>query len=83
VLRHAGFNPVESRSFEKSYVWNLESLLGYLRSTSFASRAALGERHDAFEADLTASLLAYDSSGHFPEIIANGYTIARKPSSVG
>jgi SAM-dependent methyltransferase len=83
VLRHAGFYPVESRLFEKAYVWNLESLLGYLRSTSFASRAALGERHDAFEADLTAALLAYDSSGHFPEIIANGYTIARKPSSGG
>jgi SAM-dependent methyltransferase len=81
VLRHAGFYPVESRSFEKSYAWNLESLLGYLRSTSFASRAALGERHGAFEADLTAALLAYDGSGRYPEILGSGYTLARKTSS--
>jgi 2-polyprenyl-3-methyl-5-hydroxy-6-metoxy-1,4-benzoquinol methylase len=83
VLRHAGFTPVESRSFEAPYTWTLESLLGYLRSTSFASRAALGERHVAFEADLTALLLAFEGSGRYPEIIANGYTIARKPSSGG
>jgi len=81
VLRHAGFTPVESRSFEQPYIWTLESLLGYLRSTSFASRAALGERHDAFEADLTAALLAFDASGSYPEIVGNGYTLARKPSS--
>jgi len=80
VLRHAGFTPVESRSFEAPYVWTLESLLGYLRSTSFASRAALGERHGAFEADLTAALLAYDGSGRYPEFVGNGYTLARKPS---
>jgi 2-polyprenyl-3-methyl-5-hydroxy-6-metoxy-1,4-benzoquinol methylase len=82
VLRHAGFTPVESRSFETPYVWTLESLLGYLRSTSFASRAALGQRHDAFEADLTAALLTYDGSGHYPEIVGSGYTLARKPSPI-
>jgi 2-polyprenyl-3-methyl-5-hydroxy-6-metoxy-1,4-benzoquinol methylase len=81
VLRHAGFTPVESRSFETPYTWTLESLLGYLRSTSFASRAALGERHDAFEADLTAALLAFDGSGRYPEIVGSGYTLARKTSS--
>ena len=81
VLRCAGFAPVESRSFETPYIWTLESLLGYLRSTSFASRAALGDRHGAFEADLTAALLACDSSGRYPEVIGSGYTLARKPSS--
>ncbi len=81
VLHHAGFAPVESRSFETPHVWTLESLLGNLRSTSFASRAALGERHVAFEADLTAVLLAYDGSGHYPDILGSGYTLARKPSS--
>lgn len=81
VLRRAGFAPVESRSFETPHVWTLESLLGYLRSTSFASRAALGERHGAFEADLTAALLAYDGSGHYPESLGSGYTLARKPLS--
>jgi len=63
------------------YTWTLESLLGYLRSTSVASRAALGERHDAFEAGLTAALLAFDGSGRYREIVGSGYTLARKPSS--
>jgi ubiquinone/menaquinone biosynthesis C-methylase UbiE len=81
MLRHAGFTPVESHSFETPHVWTLESLLGNLRSTSFASRAALGERHGAFEAALTAALLAYDSSGRYPDILGSGYTLARKPSS--
>jgi len=79
VLRRCGFAPVESRSFEAPHVWTVESLLGFLRSTSFASRAVLGERHRAFEADLTAALLSHDSSGHYPEIVGSGYTLARKP----
>ncbi len=81
VLRQAGFTPVESRMFETRCDWTVESLLGHLRSTSFASRAALGERHNAFEADVTAALLASGRSGRYQEIAATGYTLARKPPS--
>ena len=79
LLRAAGFDPVESRSFDTPHVWTLESLLGNLRSMSFASRAALGARHAAFEADLTAALLAHDPSGRYPEVLGSGYTLARRP----
>jgi 2-polyprenyl-3-methyl-5-hydroxy-6-metoxy-1,4-benzoquinol methylase len=79
LLRRVGFVDVASHNFETPHVWPLESLLGNLRSTSFASRAALGDRHAAFEADLTAALLAFDPSGRYPEVLGSGYTLARKP----
>jgi ubiquinone/menaquinone biosynthesis C-methylase UbiE len=79
VLRDAGFDPVDSYSFATPHVWTLESLLGYLRSTSFASRAAIGDRHAAFEAHLTAALLAHDRSGRYPDTLGSGYTLARSP----
>jgi len=79
VLRAAGFDPVESFDFEAPYEWSLEALLGNLRSTSFLSRAALGERHAAFEAELAAALLAVDPPARFAETVSSGYTLARKP----
>lgn len=83
VLRVAGFNPVESFHFEAPHVWTLETLLGNLRSTSVLSRAALGERHAAFEADLTAALLAFDPAGRYAEHVSCDYTLARKPPALG
>ena len=79
VLRAAGFDPVVSYDFEAPHEWSLEALLGFQRSTSFLSRAALGERHAAFEAELSAALLAVESSGRYAETVAFGYTLARKP----
>jgi ubiquinone/menaquinone biosynthesis C-methylase UbiE len=79
VLRAAGFDPVISYDFEAPHEWSLEALLGNLRSTSFLSRAALGERHAAFEAELSAALLAVDPSARYAETVSSGYTLARKP----
>jgi ubiquinone/menaquinone biosynthesis C-methylase UbiE len=78
VLRAAGFD-VASYDFETPHTWTLESLLGNLRSTSFVSRRALGERHAAFEADLAAALRRYDHSERYAETLGSGYTLARKP----
>jgi hypothetical protein len=46
---------------------------------SVLSRQALGERHAAFEADVTAALLAFDPSGRYAESVGCGYTLARSP----
>ncbi|MDB5481588.1 MAG: putative methyltransferase [Caulobacteraceae bacterium] len=81
VLRAAGFAPVVSRDFEIAHEWPLPELLGNLRSTSVLSRAALGERHEAFEAALTAALLAHDPSGRYAETVRFGYTVAHKPAA--
>ena len=78
VLRAAGFQ-VASYHFETPHTWTLETLLGNLRSTSFLSRRALGDRHAAFEADLAAALRSYDPAERYAETLGSGYTLARKP----
>jgi len=79
VLAAAGFEAIASRDFGFPHEWTLAELLGNLRSTSTLSRAALADRHAAFEAALTAALLAYDPSGRYAETVGCGYTLARKP----
>lgn len=79
VLREAGFAEVASRDFAFSHAWNLQDLLGNLRSMSVLSPHALGARHRAFEAELSAALLAFNPAGRFVEQISCGYTFARKP----
>jgi SAM-dependent methyltransferase len=79
VIREAGFTPVSTHRFEVTQKWALAELLGFLRSTSVLSRAALGPRHGPFEAALSAALLAFDPSARYAETIRYGYTLARKP----
>jgi SAM-dependent methyltransferase len=78
-LRAAGFAELASHEWRIEHSWRLAELLGNLRSTSVLSRRALGERHAAFEAWLTADLLAHDPSGRYAETVRFGYTLARKP----
>jgi ubiquinone/menaquinone biosynthesis C-methylase UbiE len=79
ALRDAGFVEVAGRDFVFSHVWDLPDLLGNLRSMSVLSLHALGARHTAFEAELSAALLAFNPAGRFAEQISCGYTFARKP----
>jgi SAM-dependent methyltransferase len=79
VIRAGGFDPVVTCDAPTEHEWRLAELLGYLRSTSVLSRAALGERHPAFETALSTALLAYDPSGRYAETVRFGYTVARKP----
>jgi SAM-dependent methyltransferase len=79
ALSAAGFAPVTSHGFAAPHEWTVDTLLGYLRSTSVLSRAALGPRHPAFEAALADALLKYDPRGRYAETVRWGYTLARKP----
>ncbi len=79
ALRGAGFVDVASQDFWFAHEWRLPDLLGNLRSMSVLSPHALGTRHAAFEAELSAALLAFDPAGRFPEHVSCGYTLARKP----
>jgi 2-polyprenyl-3-methyl-5-hydroxy-6-metoxy-1,4-benzoquinol methylase len=78
-LRAAGFAGIASHETRIEHEWSLPELLGNLRSTSVLSRRALGERHAAFEARLSAGLLAHDPTGRYAETVRFGYTLARKP----
>lgn len=59
-------------------IWTTDSLVGYMRSTSFASRTALGERAAQFEADLRRELLDFAPTDQFPASQRFGYTLATK-----
>jgi SAM-dependent methyltransferase len=80
VLRETGFEDIASYQFVEGRTWTIETIIGNLYSTSFCSKNVLGDRSEAFEADLRAALLAHDPSGTYREHMGFGYTIGRKPA---
>jgi hypothetical protein len=59
VLRQAGFDPVESREFPTPQEWDVDSFIGYLYSTSIASKVSRADVKEPFEVDLRRALLDY------------------------
>ncbi|MFL5759705.1 MAG: class I SAM-dependent methyltransferase [Thermomicrobiales bacterium] len=57
---------------------DVDTIIGEVFSTSFASRAVLGEKADAFAADLRKSLLALEPSGRFIERIRTEFIFGYK-----
>jgi ubiquinone/menaquinone biosynthesis C-methylase UbiE len=79
VLRAAGFRDVATYPFVVPHAWTIDAILGYLYSTSVASKQILGTSVEAFESDLRTALLANDPSGIYHENTDWGYTLGRKP----
>lgn len=67
ILKESPFNRVEEFTVPVRRTWTFESVLGYLYSTTFASRSLFGERIDEFEAAVRAALNAYSNSGELEE----------------
>lgn len=84
LLRAAGWD-VQDEEVAVEMVWTTESLVGFMRSTSFASRAALGERAAPFEAELRRALLEVAPDDRFPARQRFGFTLAtrRRPTQGG
>jgi SAM-dependent methyltransferase len=80
VLRAAGFVDVSTSEFIVPQIWTLESIIGYLRSTSVCSEQALRGQVAAFDAALTSALRAIEPSGRFTEQLVFGCTRGRKPA---
>jgi len=81
VLLMAGFEEVESHEFRVPHVWTLDSLVGYLHSTSGVSKPVLGDKAEAFERDLRETLLAHNSCGQYEETATFGYLLGNRPTS--
>ncbi len=79
VLCEAGFLEVASHLFVEPHEWTIDTILGYLYSTSVCSKANLGGGAGPFESDLKTALLAFDPGGTYRENIQWGYTFGRKP----
>lgn len=80
VLGDAGFEIVGKFEFAVPYQWAIETLTGFLFSTSFLSRAALGDQASRFETDLRTRLLAVEPSGTFEQSLSFAYHLARRPA---
>jgi SAM-dependent methyltransferase len=59
-------------------VWTTDSIIGFMRSTSFASANVLGDKVSQFEADLREELLAFAPDDRFPADQRFGYTLATR-----
>jgi len=77
VIQAAGFEVLGHWDFFEPYVWSVESLIGYLYSTSVLSRSFVGDRTTEFEADVRDALLAAEPSGVFRQDLSFGYDLAR------
>jgi len=80
VLAAAGFAEVATYSFLEDHAWSLEAIMGFLDSTSVASKAALAGNGERFASELRAALLSHDPGGVYRERIEWGYTLGRKPT---
>jgi SAM-dependent methyltransferase len=76
-LNDNGFQNIASHRFAVHQTRTKESIVGYLFSTSFCSRKALGDNADAFAADMAESLSKIGSS--FEEEWIFGCTIGQNP----
>lgn len=63
------------------HTWTADSLIGYLKSTSVASRRALGDRAGQFESELRTVLRESDPSGSYGETVEFFMLLARRPEA--
>jgi ubiquinone/menaquinone biosynthesis C-methylase UbiE len=77
-LAQTRFTDIKSVDIRKLHIWTADSIVGYLSSTSFASRAVLGKSWTAFENDLRARLTGHSSEDRFAEEIEISIVSARR-----
>jgi SAM-dependent methyltransferase len=82
VLRADGWQVTELE-MPVEIVWTTDTLVGFMRSTSFASDAALGQRAAQFEADLRRELHQLAPDDQFPARQRFGLTLATRRGVVG
>jgi SAM-dependent methyltransferase len=79
LLNHKGFIKCCSYTFEFPHHCNIDSIIGYLYSTSRCSQKVLGDKAAEFEIELRAELNQINKDGVFFESVRCGYTIGEKP----
>ncbi len=67
VMARSAFGRVEMFEIVSECIMTVEDVVGLLYSTSYASRAVLGDKKEGFEDDLRAALSDLDPSGEFVE----------------
>lgn len=78
ALTRSNFEVFEQDEVSLTHAWDIDSIVGYLYSTSFANQPLFGPKLGAFEEELRETLLELSPSGHFQEEITFDYILARK-----
>jgi SAM-dependent methyltransferase len=78
ALRRTRFEKIEMIDIPVREQWSVEQILGYLASTSYASKAVLGDRATAVETEVRRSLDALASRGPFDRRVDYSLIIARR-----
>ncbi|MFI6575389.1 class I SAM-dependent methyltransferase [Nocardiopsis sp. NPDC050513] len=66
-LEESAFNQVDEVRVPVRREWTVESILGYLYSTTFAARGLFGDRIEAFETAVKSTLAGHGDGDTFPE----------------
>ena len=77
VLEQTGFTYDGRFEFPRIETWTVESLVGFLYSTSILSRVAVGGATEPFEADVTRRLTPFTEDGTFQCEAVYAYELAR------
>lgn len=80
TLLDSPFSDVREYMLPVERHWLLDDIIGYLYSTSFASRQVLGDSVEAFEKTVRERLLAFSPSGEFVEHNRFDLLIATRPA---
>jgi len=80
ILQDAGMQPIGKYQFFTTHEWTPETLIGFVYSTSFLSRDALGDNADRFEDDLRHEINTSEPSGHLTQTIDFAYELDRRPA---
>lgn len=78
VLRGTGLHYVGSYEFFVEQSWTLESLAGFVYSTSFLNRQVLGAAVPDFERDLSTRLLVCEPARSFTAVSSYSHELAQK-----
>lgn len=78
ALLRTRFTALEIADISVREQWSLDQLVGYLYSTSYASKTLLGERAAAFEQDVRESLLRLRPDGWFDKQVEYNVILAAR-----
>ena len=77
-LKQTPFCALTEVRFVQPHVWTYDGIIGYLHSTSFASRAVVGDNSANFEKDLRERLSGLSPDGRFADEIEYSVISARR-----
>ncbi|MEX2236827.1 MAG: class I SAM-dependent methyltransferase [Dehalococcoidia bacterium] len=78
AVKRSAFRVIDSGQVEIGFVWDVESIIGHLYSTTFCSPTLLGHNCGRFEDDLTAMLAELTPHGRFEDMLTFTYLLTRK-----